>query len=129
PLRERPEDIPLLAERYLASRTGSPARTLAPEAAALLMRYPWPGNVRQLQGVLERARLKAEGPEVCAGHLFLPRTGDGPAEAPESLAAVERSHILKVLADCGGNRTRAAAVLGVDPKTLYNKLKDYRSRP
>ncbi|MBI5597861.1 MAG: sigma-54-dependent Fis family transcriptional regulator [Elusimicrobia bacterium] len=129
PLRERPEDIPVLAERYLSSFAGSPGRTLAPEAAALLMRYPWPGNVRQLQSVLERARLKSEGPRIDAGHLFLPRTGDGPAEAPESLSAVERSHILKVLADCDGNRTRAAGVLGVDPKTLYNKLKEYRSRP
>lgn len=132
PLRERPEDIPALAAHFLArlrARAGRGPEAIEPEALARLSRYPWPGNARQLEEVVERAALRAGGARIADAAVYLPRNGDGPCEEVATLAAVERSHILKVLAEAGGNRGRAAAVLGVDPKTLYNKLKRYQAGP
>lgn len=131
PLRERPEDIALLAGHFFARHRARQARGpvgLGPEVLARLTRYPWPGNARQLESVIARAVLLAAGEAVGPDDVYLPSAGEGPAEPADSLAAVERSHIVKVLAEAGGNRTRAAAVLGVDVKTLYNKLKGYQAR-
>ncbi len=130
PLRERVEDIPLLVEHF-AQQVAPPGRApvkLTAEAMALLMRYPWPGNVRELRNVVERLSVLSGDAEVTAAEAALYLPADSPEALDSgllSLAEVERRHILKVLQRCGGNRTRAARILAVDPKTLYNKLKAF----
>jgi DNA-binding NtrC family response regulator len=131
PLRERPVDIPLLVD-HLASQVALPERRpikLTSEAMALLQRYRWPGNVRELRNVVERLTVLTADGEVSAADvaLYLPATApDGAEPQLLSLEDVERRHILQVLQRCDGNRTRAARLLGVDPKTLYNRLKAYQ---
>ncbi len=134
PLRERVEDIPLLVEHF-AQQVAPPGRApvkLTAEAMALLTRYPWPGNVRELRNVVERLSVLSPDGEVTAAEVALHLPSAGSAEVVDlgllSLEEVERRHILKVLQRCGGNRTRAARILGVDPKTLYNKLKAFGER-
>jgi two-component system response regulator HydG len=128
PLRDRPEDIPLLVEHF-AEQLAEPGRRslkIAGEAMVLLTRYRWPGNVRELRNIVERLSVLSSDGEVTAAEvaLYLPAGGpEGIDAGLLSLDEIERRHILKVLQRCGGNRTRAARVLGVDPKTLYNKLK------
>jgi DNA-binding NtrC family response regulator len=131
PLRERRSDVPLLTEyfvkRYNRRRT-VPVRTVSPEAMALLQSYHWPGNVRELENTIERALILAEGDEL--SHKALPiQFGNGtplPEKSrPTSLAEMEREHILYVLKMARKNRSQAAKLLGVDRKTLYNKLKRY----
>jgi DNA-binding NtrC family response regulator len=131
PLRERVEDIPLLVEHFAATVApqGRAPVKITSEAMELLQRYPWPGNVRELRNVVERLSVLSNDGEVTAAEVALHL----PTPAPEdldtgllSLEEIERRHILKVLQRCGGNRARAAKILDVDPKTLYNKLKAYR---
>jgi DNA-binding NtrC family response regulator len=133
PLRERVEDIPLLVEHFaqqVAPAGGAPIKLTA-EAMAVLTRYPWPGNVRELRNMVERLTVLAADREVTAAEaaLHLPAmAGDVPEGTLPSLEEVERRHIVTVLHRCGGNRTRAAKILGVDPKTLYNRLKVFGER-
>lgn len=135
PLRERPEDIPLLAQHLLAQigqREGRRLR-ITPEALEVLARQPWPGNVRELRNVLQRAWVMEAGDEITP--RWLPQaapaattpadSGRVPIELGTPLAAVERQVILATLAHCGQQRERAAALLGVSLKTLYNRLKSY----
>jgi DNA-binding NtrC family response regulator len=136
PLRGRPEDIPVLVDHYLAvaARAGAPRKKLTSEALACLATYAWPGNVRELRNVTERLALLC--PHDLLGVSDLPpelfrRPGTAPQEAPPpqprlAVADIEREHILRVLASCGGNKSRAAQLLGVDPKTLYNKMKRWK---
>jgi DNA-binding NtrC family response regulator len=97
----------------------------------MLTRYPWPGNVRELRNVVERLSVLSAGEEITAEDVALHL----PTASPEvdgklpSLEEVERRHILRVLQHTAGNRARAAKILGVDPKTLYNKLKVYDVAP
>jgi DNA-binding NtrC family response regulator len=130
PLRDRAGDIPQLVEHFAAQVASSGRRPLEvrPEAMALLTRYAWPGNVRELRNIVERLSVLAPDGVVSAADvaLYLPATPlDGGDAGLASLEEVERRHILEVLRRCGDNRTRAARILGVDPKTLYNKLKTY----
>jgi DNA-binding NtrC family response regulator len=130
-LRDRPEDISLLVEHFAAQVAPAGRRPvkLTSDAMALLQRYRWPGNVRELRNIVERLSVLSPDGEVSAAEvaLYLPAsTPEGLDLGLLSLDEVERRHILKVLQRCGGNRSRAARVLGVDPKTLYNKLKGYR---
>jgi len=130
PLRERASDLPLLTGHFLARHAraaGRPAPALTDAAAAALARHPWPGNVRELSHVLERAVALARGPRLDVEDLPL-RLRDAPGEAgpaPQSLDEVEKAHILAVLRSVRGNRGRAAAILGIDRKTLYRKLLRY----
>ncbi len=143
PLRKRLEDIVPIAE-HLLLRLGSGApHELSADARQALVAYRWPGNVRELLNVLRRAILFAEGPvldgelvrRMIAASVFAHAdsgrpAGVGasplpPAPAAASLAEVERSHIERVLADMGGNITRAATALGIDRRTLQRKLKSY----
>ena len=130
PLRERVEDIPLLVEHF-AQQVAPPGRApikVTVEAMGLLTRYHWPGNVRELRNVVERLSVLSEDGEVTAADvaLHLPAVSvDDVDAALLSLDEIERRHILRVLQHSGGIRARAAKVLGVDPKTLYNKLKSY----
>jgi transcriptional regulator with PAS, ATPase and Fis domain len=103
-------------------------------ALRALVRYPWPGNVRELRNVLERAAVLARAADaVDVGHLPAefrdgPPTGDDGAAAgcsDLSLRAVERAHVLRVLALCGNNKVRAARTLGITRATLYVRLQEY----
>jgi two-component system response regulator HydG len=135
PLRQRREDIPILAEHFLqrsAQAQGQAPKRLQPDALAALQEYQWPGNVRELENALERAVILTPGERI--GVDVLPeRITDRKSEplvtarqpANPTLEAVERAYITWVLQSVGGNKTRAAEVLGIDPSTLYRKLSRY----
>lgn len=137
-LRERPQDIPLLVRHLLqqiAQREGRLLRA-TPEALERLSTLPWPGNVRELRNVLQRAWVMETG-EVLSTR-WLPESASCtasscndplPVSVGMSLAHVERQVILSTLAHCGQHRERAAALLGVSLKTLYNRLKSYGLTP
>jgi DNA-binding NtrC family response regulator len=129
PLRERPEDVPVLAEQFLARFAQSMSRRpmrFSPEAKDALAAYPWPGNVRELQNAIERAVVVGRSEVVRAEDLPL-RVTQAPAggPGPGSLAEAERAHVQSVLDASGWNITRAARVLDVDRVTLYNKIRKY----
>ena len=135
PLRERREDIPLLAEAFLrrgAALRGDEPKQLSPEAAAALREYNWPGNVRELENALERALILTHGPTIPLSALperiterrSEPLVADRIAANP-TLELIERAYIQWVLQSEGGNKTRAAEVLGIDPSTLHRKLSRY----
>ena len=134
PLRARPEDIPQLVEHFVrlfGARHDTQVRGVSPRALAALERYPWPGNVRELAHVIERALALARGAAIdeCDLPAIVIHAGEHKTEsAPSSLQTleeVERAHILSVLKSVGGVRRRAAAILGIDRKTLYRKLLAY----
>ena len=126
PLRARREDIPLLVGPLLedAVRRSGRKATVSPRALARLAGYDWPGNVRELAHVLERAVLLAEGSVIREQDLPLPEAA-APGEAVLTLEEVERRHIEEVLALCGGNKVRAARLLGIPRPNLYRKLERY----
>ncbi len=128
PLRERREDIPLLVDNLLerlAIELKRPIDGLSRDAMAMLMSYNFPGNIRELRNLLERAIVVAAGPIIRASDLNLPVAG----EAPEgSLESVERQHIARILEQTGGNVSQAARILDIDRVTLYNKIKKYKLR-
>ena len=132
PLRSRREDIPLLAEWFLkrtADQSGEEQKTLAPEAAEALAEYSWPGNVRELEHALERAAILTKGgviqtsalPERILDRAAKPLVTDEPQPNP-TLDTIERAYVKWVLENEGGNKSRTAEVLGIDPSTLYRKL-------
>jgi two-component system response regulator HydG len=128
PLRERREDIPLLAKHFLARFAASMNRKglcFAPETLAAIEGYAWPGNVRELQNAVERAVVVAEGTLVETRHLPLRITDAPPGPGPGSLAEMEKAHIRTVLANTEWNISQAAHVLDVDRTTLYNKIRRY----
>jgi len=133
PLRHRPRDVPLLAERYLnhaARQYGRAVTGFAPAALEVLGRYAWPGNLRELRNVVERTALVAAGDRVEAADLPPDVRGGGgtASHVPGDLVplrAIEDQHIRRVLAAVGNARA-AAAVLGIDPSTLWRRL---RTRP
>ncbi len=133
PLRERKEDIPLLASYFLeryADLNGKAVKDLAPETLDLLMDYSWPGNVRELENVIHRAVLLAKGEVLEPKDLVIeeglsPRAPH-PVRPGTSLKEMERWLILETLKKVGGNRTKAAQLLGVSVRTIRNKLKEYR---
>ncbi len=125
PLRERGDDVDLLAERLLARLAAHAGRrlTLGAPAKAALRAHTWPGNVRELKNVLERAVILAPGATIGPDDLGL-----RPAAAPATdhfptLEALEREHIVKALARTDGARAEAAQLLGIDRKTLYRRLR------
>lgn len=144
PLRERTGEIEPLAKSFvetLCKEFGLPTCSLAPDGLDALRQYPWPGNIRELRNVLERAVMVLDGDVLHARHLGLERDVTGPqpseddSEAPASLRLedtrrrrfdhVEREHIERVLRIAGGSRSRAADLLGISRSTLYEKLKRY----
>jgi formate hydrogenlyase transcriptional activator len=128
PLRERPEDIPLLVGHFVqqhARRLNRSTRSVPAAAMAALVRYPWPGNVRELSNFIERAVLLSPGPElqVSLGDLKAPAESAGSAAA--TLADAEREHILDVLRQTKwviGGPAGAAARLGLKRTTLQSKM-------
>jgi two-component system, response regulator FlrC len=150
-LRDRPRDIPALAEHFVkrfAKANGLPVPSLTQEARRALVTYAWPGNVRELENTLHRAVLLADGDTIGAEVISpaagmaggaAPATGGGDAASAMSAAAgtigligrtvadVERDLILDTLHHCLGNRTHAANILGISIRTLRNKLRQYTS--
>jgi DNA-binding NtrC family response regulator len=142
PLRERSEDIPVLVEHFLArlgAELDKPVPGATPEAVAALRAYAWPGNVRELRNALKRAAVLAEGtilladlPAEVRGRAPAPGAG-GPARVGTALKDVvrqvvettERDLILRTLERTRWNRSQAARLLGINHKTLYNKLREY----
>lgn len=137
PLRERKEDIPLLAKHFIQQAAANLKKTVqdvAPEARDLLMAYDWPGNVRELRNVCERAVVLARGPLVTPEDLpatLQPDFQDGQSghgwrgqTLHEILSDVERNVILRALREYNYNRTRTAKALGISRRTLYAKIKE-----
>jgi two-component system response regulator FlrC len=132
PLRERPDDIPLLAE-YLAERSFRRNRgtggSITPEALACLKSRPWRGNVRELENAIERAVLLADGGPLRIEHFAFEAEASQvtlPLEPTGSIWEMERDLILRTLERHGGNRTHAAKELGISIRTMRNKLREYR---
>jgi DNA-binding NtrC family response regulator len=130
PLKERRGDIPLLAHHFLDQAFGREKRTLSPRALAALQAYAWPGNLRELRMVVERAALLATRdalePEDLPQEVRDP--GSAALRPGLTLDEMEREFILTTLRRNDGHRGRTARALGIDPKTLYNKLGPERPR-
>jgi transcriptional regulator with PAS, ATPase and Fis domain len=124
PLRDRREDIPLLVEHIISKNTSFKNKSLSKKAIKVLSEYEWPGNVRELQNVMYRALFLAKGDVIEPTDLpfdMIPTYNTSSAR----LEDIEREHIIRVLKEAGGQRGRAAEILGVNPKTLYRKLAGY----
>ncbi len=139
PLRERTMDVPVLAQHFLKKfslQNGKEVRSLSDDAMALLLRQPWPGNVRQLENAIERAVVLAEEPVLIPAHF--PTLG-GRLEAADaglssgisipgsSLAAIEKEAILRTIESVGGSTSRAAKILVISPRKIQYKLKEYQA--
>ena len=141
PLRERSGDVPLLVERFLG-----PDWRIEPDALAAMERYAWPGNVRQLINAIERAKVMADGhvvrlldlPADVAGRTASTRPPMEPIVDPsaaldglktDALSAVQRAHIVEILRREGGNKARAARMLGINRRSLYRLLEKYHIEP
>jgi DNA-binding NtrC family response regulator len=142
PLRERREDVPALAFRFLAQlgeRLGRPAKRLSPEALTHLARHAWPGNVRELRNAVERAAVLAAGDEIGAADLALPEPGD-PESGEEAahpagervfseakrgaVERFERAFLLRALREHGGNVSRTAEAIGMVRQSLQQKIRE-----
>lgn len=132
PLRERRDDIPLLAARFLekySRKNGKPVPRPDEEAAALLYRYDWPGNIRELENVMERAVILADGKSIRAGDLpallqdeALPEPGEN---LPQALERLERAYIARALQAHQGNMGKAAAALGITERVMGLRMKKF----
>jgi DNA-binding NtrC family response regulator len=134
PLRERPEDIPLLAAAFLkefSDENQKPGLVLGAEAEQAIRNHTWPGNVRELRTAIEHAVVLCRGREITLRDLpaslsHVARGSKGMNVDTFHLETVERSLIAKALDKCGGNRTEAARLLGISRRTLHRKLKTYQ---
>jgi len=139
PLRERAMDVPVLAQHFVKKfsvENGKEIRSLSDEAMTLLLRQPWPGNVRQLENAIERAVVLAEESVLTPAHF--PTLGGRQEQADangsagisipgSSLAAIEKEAILRTIESVGGSTSRAAKVLEISPRKIQYKLKDYQA--
>lgn len=159
PLRERTDDIPLLVEHFLRKfneRLGKAVQRVTPEALSALLAHTWPGNIRELENLMERSVLLADGDEIGLNDLpgLQPRAAEEPADPGDAsastpsegplepfleelglkeyvrvhMAKLERARIQRVLQAEDGNVTRAARRLGISRKSLQTKMKDYGLR-
>ena len=138
-LRDRRDDLVLLIDHFfqeLAADGGNASKALSSDALDAVMVYDWPGNVRELQNALEHAVVLSKGslieptalPERITRRRREPLVAERSSPNP-SLDVIERAYIMWVLQAEGGNKTRAAEVLGIDPSTLYRKLSRYEEQP
>jgi two-component system response regulator HydG len=127
-LRNRPEDLPLLIHHFLGDQ--AQGRTLTPAAMETLLRYRWPGNIRELEQALEAAKALSHGeasidlehlPERVKQPFLEPPVSDQMPRHP-TMAALEQAYLRWILDQVGGNRSRAARILGIDPSTLHRKI-------
>ncbi len=132
PLRERPDDIPFLSNLFLdhsAQKLGKTLTGFSPRVMNLFMIHTWPGNIRELQNVIERLAVLASGEEIGVEPFLEQRMESGTDEREpaslQTLAALEEHHIRKTLKENDWNFSLSARVLGIDRKTLYNKVKRY----
>jgi transcriptional regulator with PAS, ATPase and Fis domain len=131
PLREHPDDVLELVHHFLGDiGFGSGKTALATDAEQKLREYHWPGNVRQLRNVIESAVVLGDGETIRAADLIFAETSKSEANhgwswKPESLEEVQKKHIRKVLEYTGGNKKKAAEILGIERCTLYSKLKAF----
>lgn len=137
PLRQRLEDVPVLVNSFISrlrKKTGKDIVGLSSECLDMFMQYAWPGNIRELMGLLEYAFVIAESGSITPEHL--PPKLVGQRQAPPPAAAVppvnygggglsERDALVEALRRCGGNQTKAAALLGVNRVTVYNRMHKY----
>jgi two-component system response regulator HydG len=134
PLRRRKEDIQALIEHFLTTNTNgflNRGRQMSEDAMKIMMKYDWPGNIRELQNVCERLQILSEG------HIIMPNDLPEHIRNPDhkvviddydptmTLHELEKRYILKALNYFDGNKTQAANALGITIKTLYNKLHEY----
>ena len=127
PLRERREDIALLATHFVGTTAAYGVKRLSPRVLAALEAYDWPGNVRELLHAIERAVILSKAEEIQPEDLP-PEVLGAPAAAAApggSLEQIERQHIVATLRQVSGHRGKAAALLAIDPKTLYRKIIAY----
>jgi two-component system nitrogen regulation response regulator NtrX len=148
PLRERREDIPLLARHFIAELSaeyGKRVKELSPEAMDALVRQAWPGNVRELRNTIERLVIMTPGERIEARHLPATVAAGGPAAEPGALAPApvsgefasliearedfEKRYIWKKYQECGGNMSRTSEALQVERSNLYRKMKGYGLLP
>jgi DNA-binding NtrC family response regulator len=126
PLRKRMGDIPLLVRHFVG-----PDWEVSPDAMAVMERYPWPGNVRQLINAIERARILAESKTITVRDLPTAVAGgtDGKPAAPyggvDRLETLERAHIIEVLKRSKGNKAEAARTLGINRRSLYRMMEKH----
>src|SRR5207253_6908047 len=142
PLRERQEDISLLADHFMsefAREYGRRVKSFEPGTVSVLQHYPWPGNVRELRNVIERLMIMVPGDTILAADLgFLDPVGHlgaaaasplGPLTLHEARDRFERDLILRTLAEQHGNMSRTADALGVERSNLYRKMKAFGIAP
>ncbi len=135
-LRERRDDIPALIRHFLTKYPSldRQTKTMSNEAVALLMDYEFPGNVRELENIIERSLATCTGPEIETRHLprevtapaTLPPTPQGGARPLKSLKNTEQRYILSVLEQTAGNQSKAAEIMGISRVSLWRKLKKYQ---
>jgi DNA-binding NtrC family response regulator len=129
PLRGRKEDIPVLADYFLKKFSKDNQKKVdgfSAEANEFLLKYEWPGNIRELENAIERAVILAKGDyievsDLAQQSLYLPHK----APVGKTMREIEKNHILNILVEAGGNCSEAARLLGISRMTLYNKIKTY----
>ncbi|MBT3922825.1 MAG: sigma-54-dependent Fis family transcriptional regulator [Nitrospina sp.] len=132
PLRERKDDIPMLAEHFMNQFCQENSRNpfkIDPATLTLLKKYRWPGNIRELGNIIERTCLMCQGDTLLPSHLFfdeeLPSSGKKEANFTGTIYEMEKELILQTLEEVSGNKTKAAESLGISIRTLRNKLNEY----
>ncbi|WP_141732488.1 sigma-54 interaction domain-containing protein [Oligoflexus tunisiensis] len=129
PLRERGQDITMLAHRFLEQLNQNASRQvlrIQPKALEAMLSYPWPGNIRELRNVMEYAHVMGEGPEVTLNDLTPELRGESPPGTEDNIKSRERKSILDALEVSGGSRQEAAEKLGMSRATLWRKMREYR---
>ena len=136
PLRERREDIPLLVEHFLRVYDPTERKKITPEGLDLLTRYDWPGNIRELENIIERMVILQDGESLGVEDLPMKirKTWSGDQDLTLdspilSLEEVEKRHLLRVLNETGWQKRKASQVLGINASTLYRKLQRYGIGP